>query len=191
MHQIRLLADPSVPLGSSPPKSSVSTPIPLPQSNRNCNPIPDFFSPDSGIPLPPNPFSSLESQHPGSSGAASASSSASTSTSSYSMPILCTTNTSGLVGVSGSSSSLQPGSSSNSSNGLLPFLGMFADVMLLSIPTNACQRKDFSHFFLFSEGGASLLLGSSPPSQLPRFDRPAGEALLGTDDACSSNPSQL
>lgn len=161
MHQVRLLADNSVPLGTSPPKSTLCTPSPLQPKSITCNLPAELFSPDQTIPLPPPSFSPLEGQQPGASTSA-VPSHASTSTSSYSMPILCTTNPSSLVPVSGSSSSLQAGSSAGSSNGLLPFL----------------------------EGGASLLLGTSPPSsQMPRYERT--DPLLSSDDACSSSPSQL
>ncbi|XP_026293450.2 E3 ubiquitin-protein ligase TRIP12 [Frankliniella occidentalis] len=159
MHQIRLLADPTVPLGSSPPKSAICTPASIPHTSRTCNPSADVFNSEQTIPLPPAPFNSLDSQQPGTSASAPGSSA---STSSYSMPILCASNTSTLVSVSGSSTSLQAGPSASSSNGLLPFL----------------------------DGGASLLLGSSPPtSQMPRYERP--EPLLSSDDACTSSPSQL
>ena len=123
MHQIRLLADPAVPLGASPPKSNVCTPSPLPHASRPCSALPDLYASEQTIPLPPAPFNPLDSQQPGPS--ASSSGSTSASTSSYSMPILCTANPSSLVTVSGSSASLQAGPSASSSNGLLPFLGMF------------------------------------------------------------------
>lgn len=124
MHQVRLLADSSVPLGTSPPKSASCTPSPLQPKSITCNLPAELFTPDQTIPLPPPSFSPLEGQQPGASTSA-APSHASTSTSSYSMPILCTANPSSLVPVSGSSSSLQAGPSASSSNGLLPFLGLY------------------------------------------------------------------
>lgn len=51
-------------------------------------------------------------------------------------------------------------------------------------------KNSTMYSFFLPDGGASLLLGTSPPSsQLPRYERP--EPLLGSDDACSSSPSQL